>query len=258
MPVQVLDYSLTNFKVPGLSQYTPPFGTKKADGAGLTTTEITRNEMMPFLKQRSINGASLIAGNDPSMGVITQDSIAQPIEFDATFAVGEGVTLQLADPSYEGQKIVVVASFSEGVPATVILGVAGTPEELELAADAAYMFLAVNGKWKTFSGGGSGRKEVTNVANASSYNPGTGAGGISWSDPTVPFDHIEIEDLLNPGTPVNVAPGVQKFAPATGNHNYVIRIIDSLGNSLAAVEVGVTSYTIVYLANIESQSPYRF
>jgi hypothetical protein len=68
----------------------------------------------------------------------------------------------------------------------------------------------------------------------------------------VPFDHIEIEDLLNPGSPVNVAPGVQKFAPATGNHNYVIRTIDSLGNSLAAVEVGVTSYTIVYLADIES------
>jgi Tfp pilus assembly major pilin PilA len=250
MSAQILDYSLTNFKIVGLAQYTPPFGTKKEDGKGLTTTEITRNEMMPFLKQRSINGVPAIPGGDPPMGVITEDAIAQPIEFNATFAIGEGVTLQLDDPSFEGQRITIVASFSSGDPATLVLGIAGTPEEIVLEADETYMILAVNGKWKTFRGGGSGEKSVTNVINTSSYNPGTGAGGISWLDPTVPFDHLQIEDLLNPGNPVNVAPGVQKFSPTAGNHKYAIRTVNLAGNVIAEVEVGELAYEIIYTVNI--------
>jgi hypothetical protein len=252
MPTQVLDYSLSAFKVPGLAGYTPPFGTKKADGAGLTTTEITRNELMPMMKMRSISGAPPIAGDDPPMGVITEDSIAQPIEFDANFAVASGVRLQLADPSYEGQSSKVVGSFASGPAATVVLGIAGTPEEVAVSAGDALMVMAVNGKWKSFKGGGSGEKAVTNVVNGASYNPGTGAGGISWTDPTVPFDHIQVEDTLNPGNPVNVAKGVQRFTPTAGSHNYVLRTIDASGGVLASVEVGVTAYTVVYLANITS------
>jgi hypothetical protein len=147
MPAQVLDYSLTNFKVPGLAQYTPPFGTKKADGSGLTTTEITRNEMMPFMKQRSISGIPAIAGNDPPMGVIGVDSIAAPIEFDANFAVLAGVQLQLDDPSYEGQLVRVVASFATGNPAIITLGVSGTPKTVALSGGEAILLFAINGKW---------------------------------------------------------------------------------------------------------------
>ena len=152
----ILDYSLSAFKVPGLASYTPPFGTKKPDGMGLTTTEINRNVMMSFMKQRSIAGISVIADNDPPMGVISEKSVAQPIEFDATFAVGEGITLQLDDPSYEGQMATVVASFNAGNPATIILGIAGTPEEIMLTAGDTYLLLSVNGKWKVFSNGNIG------------------------------------------------------------------------------------------------------
>jgi hypothetical protein len=153
MPAQVLDYSLTNFKVPGLAQYTPPFGTKKADGSGLTTTEITRNEMMSFLKQRPISGIPPIAGNDPPMGVISVDSIATPIEFDANFAVAEGIQLQLDDPSFEGQVAKVVASFENGNPAIITLGVSGTPAIVNLVGGETLLLFAVNGKWVRFKNG---------------------------------------------------------------------------------------------------------
>ena len=148
MAVQILDYSLLNFQLPGLSQYTLPFGTKKANGKGLTTSEIARNEGMPFLKQRPISGIPLIPGNDPPIGVISEDSIAQPIEFDANFAVAEEVTLQLDDPSYEGQSIKITASFTIGNPAIIILGITGTPETVSLEGEETLHLFAVNGKWK--------------------------------------------------------------------------------------------------------------
>jgi hypothetical protein len=154
MPVQTLDYSLTAFKVPGLASYTPPFGTKKADGSGLTTAEINRNVMMPFMKQRSISGVPAIADADPPMGIISTDSIATPIEFDANFAVAAGVHLQLADPSYEGQVIRVVAAFETGNPAAITLGVAGSPEVVNIQGKDVLFLFAVGGKWQRFVSGG--------------------------------------------------------------------------------------------------------
>jgi hypothetical protein len=153
MPLQTLDYSLTALKVPGLASYTPPFGTKKPDGSGLTTTEINRNIMMPFLKQRSIAGAPVLADTDPPMGVISTDSIATPIEFDANFAVAAGVHLQLADPSYEGQVIRIVAAFESGVPAVITLGVAGSPDVVNIHGKDILLLFAASGKWKRFTSG---------------------------------------------------------------------------------------------------------
>jgi hypothetical protein len=252
MPVQVLDYSLTNFHVPGLAQYTPPFGSKKADGTGLTTTEITRNEMAPFMKQRSISGVPAIAGNDPPMGVISENSIATPIEFNATFAVGSGISLQLDDPSFEGQTSTVVGSFENALPvATLILGISGTPEEIDLAPGEIMKLVAVNGKWTRFSSGRQGGGDVSNVVASTSYHPGTGVGGITWTDPAVGFDYIEIEDLLNPGSPVHINPGVQKFAPPAGNHHYKICAVSS-GIKSAGVETSNQTYVIIYTANLVS------
>jgi hypothetical protein len=155
MSLQTLDYSLTALKVPGLASYTPPFGTKKTDGSGLTTAEINRNIMMPFMKQRSISGTPAVTDSDPPMGVIGTDSIATPIEFDANFAVAAGVRLQLADPSYEGQVIRVVASFESGVPAVITLGVAGSPEVINIQGKDVLLLVAVGGKWQRFISGGS-------------------------------------------------------------------------------------------------------
>jgi hypothetical protein len=250
---QVLDYSLTAFNVPGLAQYTPPFGTKKADGVGLTTAEINRNIMMPFIKQRSIAGVPVVSGGDPPMGVITQDSVAQPIEFDATFAVGEGITLQLDDPAYEGQKLTLTGSFAKGGDnSKIILGIAGTPAETELSAGEVMELVAVNSTWVRFSDGGQGSDDVANIIASTSYHPGTGVGGITWTDPVVDFDHIEIEDLLNPEVYISVNPGVQRFNPPAGNHQYRIRVVLMGGTKTEGVELPSQTYTIIYTATLLS------
>ena len=145
---QTLDCSLKSLQIPGLVSYTPTFGTKKVDGHGLTTAEINRNIMMPFMKQRPISGVPTAEGLDPPIGVIDTDTIATPIEYDANFAVNSGVKLQLADPAYEGQVVRVVASFSSGIPAEIILGVTGNPEKVLLNKEEILLLFAVNKKWQ--------------------------------------------------------------------------------------------------------------
>lgn len=148
--VQTLDCSLKALQIPGLVSYTPLFGTKKADGHGLTTAEINRNIMMPFMKQRPISGIPTAEGLDPPLGVIDTDTIATPIEYDANFAVNQGVKLQLADPTYEGQVVRVVASFSSGAPAEITLGITGNPEKVLLNKEEVILLFAVNRKWQNF------------------------------------------------------------------------------------------------------------
>ena len=140
--MQFIDYSLNSFKVPGLEEFNHPFGDKKDTGRGLSTLEITQNEMMPFMKQRPISGVF----NSPD-GVIREDSYVTTIQFDATFAVASGVTLQLADPSYEGQVIRIVGSFNKGEPpANISLANDGSNMQL-LDGEKILSLYAVNNKW---------------------------------------------------------------------------------------------------------------
>ena len=155
MPFKDIDCSLKKLMIPGLSHYTPPngIGFKKENGLGLSTFEITRNEMMPFMKQRPISGNPNEPDIDPPMGVIIEDSFVHPIDYNATFAVAPDITLKLADPSYEGQLIWVVASFVSGNPAIIILGESEDPpaETVSLQNGQALLLYAVNNKWSVKS-----------------------------------------------------------------------------------------------------------
>lgn len=155
---QIIDCSLAGFQLPGLDLLDPPFGVKKPSGVGLTTAEITRDIMMPFVKQRPISEGVSVIGDDPELGTITEDSFASPIEFNATFSVTNGIILQLDNPTFEGQKVVVAGSFEDGA-STILLGFDSSgsviPEEITVTAGNPVELVAVNGKWVR-SGGGSG------------------------------------------------------------------------------------------------------
>ena len=47
-----IDLTLDALKVPGIPEYTPPFGTKKGDMESLTTMEVNNNALMPFANRR--------------------------------------------------------------------------------------------------------------------------------------------------------------------------------------------------------------
>ena len=95
-----IDLTLNGIKIPAISGYTPPFGTKKATG-GLTTQEVNDNVIAPFVKQRPI--------------VVTEDSTTGTIEYDAALSIEEnGVTLGLGAPAYAGCRVTVHANTSVG------------------------------------------------------------------------------------------------------------------------------------------------
>jgi hypothetical protein len=91
----VLDCTLVTFKVPGLYDYTPPFGTKNADGAGITTSEVNTNVMMPFLRQRPMD--------------VTENSSTSAIESNVLFNLKTaGITLAVGEAAYNGCQIVLI------------------------------------------------------------------------------------------------------------------------------------------------------
>jgi hypothetical protein len=96
-------------------------------------------------------------------------------------------------------------------------------------------------------------REVTNVLNMTWYNPGTGLGGITWDDPTSEFDHLEFTDLENPEDgPVEIEPGVERYEPPEGTHRYKIRTVFNNSTKSAGVVLSLTTYSIVYEANLVS------
>lgn len=101
-----LDFTLSGLKVPGLENYTPEFGTKKADNVKLTTEEVCGNIALPFKNQRGVE--------------ITEDSETGSVEADRTVVMmKKNVTLSLGRPAYAGCRVTVVAGFTGDGSATV-------------------------------------------------------------------------------------------------------------------------------------------
>jgi hypothetical protein len=96
--------------------------------------------------------------------------------------------------------------------------------------------------------------DVSDVVNQAWYNPGTLLGGISWTDPTIEFDGIEIIDVYEGANTVaaELEPGVQYWEPEEGVHKYRIRAKLPSGGYSIGVELEQTEYSIVYKANLIS------
>jgi hypothetical protein len=94
-----IDCTLNSLDIPALSTFTPIFGTKKPSG-GLSTSEVNKNVLMPFSKQRPF--------------VVAEDSTTTAIEADCRFVItATGVTLALGDPIFTGCEVIVVNGSSD-------------------------------------------------------------------------------------------------------------------------------------------------
>lgn len=101
-----LDFTLDGLLVPGLENYTPEFGTKKADNVKLTTEEVCKNVALAFRNQRGVE--------------VTEDSETGSVEADRTVVMmKKNITLALGRPSYAGCRVTVVAGFTGDGSATV-------------------------------------------------------------------------------------------------------------------------------------------
>jgi len=93
--------------------------------------------------------------------------------------------------------------------------------------------------------------DISNVLNQPWFNPGTLLGGISWTDPKMEFDYVEILDTLGESVPVaRIDPGVQAFLPQEGTHRYHIRVKLLDGSYTIGVRLPVTTYSIIYKVNL--------
>jgi hypothetical protein len=104
----VLVCTLVTVRVPGLYDYSPPFGTKNADGVGITTTEVNTNMMMPFLRQRPMD--------------VVENSSTSIIESNVLFNLKtEGIVLTIGEAAYNGCQIILINT-SKGKTSIVLDG----------------------------------------------------------------------------------------------------------------------------------------
>lgn len=105
----ILDLTLDAVKFPGLENFTPPFGTKKADNVGLTTGEGCQNIAKPWLDQRPL----VISENSSFSDDIERNGL---IEIDTA-----SITLTMVSASFTGCELKIITTFSSG-SATVLIG----------------------------------------------------------------------------------------------------------------------------------------
>ncbi len=95
--------------------------------------------------------------------------------------------------------------------------------------------------------------EVTQVVNSTWFNPIANLGGITWQDPTINFEYIEITDLDNPLVPaIVISAGTRKFTPTIGTHTYKIKTVFPNNLKTAGILLPQTDYVINYLSNLIS------
>lgn len=105
----VIDLTLNRLTLPGLSNYTPPFGTKKAADVALKTEEGCNNFTLPFEIQRPVS----VGENSSCNGNVERNSLVN--------ITNAGATLSLSNGAFIGCTVDVICSATSG-SATVLCG----------------------------------------------------------------------------------------------------------------------------------------
>ncbi len=120
----LINLTMNDFKVPGLAEYTPPFGEKRPLGKGLTTREVNDNIMMPFTRQRAVQ---VVEDSDTGVSEGYKIEAYAAVEFMAattttvtlTDGLFSGVTLKFYNPTEVVHKIAYGAELYEVSPHTM-------------------------------------------------------------------------------------------------------------------------------------------
>jgi hypothetical protein len=108
----VINGRLDDLAVPGFVGYTPPFGTKKADGQPVSSREHNENILLPFKRHRPVE--------------VIEDSSVDDIESRLVFDMKvEGITLTLGGATFTGCRVKVYNT-SGGAVSVVYGGAART------------------------------------------------------------------------------------------------------------------------------------
>lgn len=105
----VIDLTLNRLMLPGLANYTPPFGTKKSEDVALRTEEGCNNFTLPFEVDRPV----VVSENSSCNGNVEHDSLVEIDTASVTFTLGNG--------AYKGVTVGVFCSAVSGT-ASVLCG----------------------------------------------------------------------------------------------------------------------------------------
>ena len=96
-----LDLTLAQLRLAGLTNFTPEFGTKEADGVSVNTENVCKDIMLPFTFQRPV--------------LVNETSDTGNIEANRTLVLtNSNIILTLGRATFAGCKIVVQAGFTSG------------------------------------------------------------------------------------------------------------------------------------------------
>lgn len=116
-----LDLTLAELRLAGLTNFTPEFGTKEADGVSVSTENVCKDFMLPFKFQRPV--------------LVSETSDTGNIEATRTLVlINSGIVLTLGRATFAGCKITVQTGFSSGSAQVRYLTAADTYETVTLAA----------------------------------------------------------------------------------------------------------------------------
>lgn len=116
-----LDLTLAELRLAGLTNFTPEFGTKEADGVSVSTENVCKDFMLPFKFQRPV--------------LVSETSDTGNIEATRTLVLtNSGIVLTLGRATFAGCKITVQTGFTSGSAQVRYLTAANTYETVTLAA----------------------------------------------------------------------------------------------------------------------------
>lgn len=116
-----LDLTLAALRLAGLTNFTPEFGTKEADGVSVSTENVCKDIMLPFTLQRPV--------------LVNETSDTGNIESNRTLVLtNSGIVLTLGCATFAGCKITVQAGFTSGSAEVKYLTSEGVYESAVLAA----------------------------------------------------------------------------------------------------------------------------
>ena len=116
-----LDLTLAQLRLAGLTNFTPEFGTKEADGVSVSTENVCKDIMLPFTFQRPV--------------LVNETSDTGNIEANRTLVLtNSNIILTLGRATFAGCKIVVQAGFTSGSAEVKYLTAANTYGIVTLAA----------------------------------------------------------------------------------------------------------------------------
>lgn len=137
-----VEINLDDLKVPGISGYTPAYGTMKPAGDSLTTLEVIENMALSYLKQKNFV-VNISDDTDVQISEIEYNATVL-LKDDGISGATPNIVVTLPAPVDAGVKLILLNSTTFDIQVT---WTGNTGDTIYLPADSAHEFVQSSLKW---------------------------------------------------------------------------------------------------------------